>query len=66
MTKILKCFGCIEGEGDIGFPAADSGLGQNVDQILAPYLQTLAQFRTDIRNATKCDKDELPKKVTDL
>ena len=51
-------------ESDIGFPS-DSGAGQvqNVDQIVTPYLQALASFRAEIRNATKGDKSDLSKKV---
>ena len=65
VTKILRCFGCIERPTEIGFPSGDgSSAGQNVDQILAPYLKTLAIFRADIRNATKGDKSDLSKQVT--
>ena len=64
VTKILRCFGCIERPTEIGFPSGDgSSAGQNVDQILAPYLKTLAIFRADIRNATKGDKSDLSKQV---
>jgi len=67
VTKILRCFGCIERPTEIGFPSGDgSSAGQNVDQILAPYLKTLAIFRADIRNATKGDKSDLSKQLMDL
>ena len=64
VTKILRCFGCIERPTEIGFPSGDGqNAGQNADQLLAPYLKTLAIFRADIRNATKGDKSDLSKQV---
>ena len=64
VTKILKCFGCIEGDQPIGFPSADQAAAVNKDELVAPYLQAMAKFRADIRNAMKASgKDDLNKTV---
>ena len=39
ITKILKCFGCIEGDELLGFPKEDSTGGVDKDTLVAPYLQ---------------------------
>ena len=41
VTKILKCFGCIEGDAPIGFPAAGQSGAGNKDELVAPYLQVV-------------------------
>lgn len=45
VTKIMKCFGCLNSEDQIGFPVEGQAQNQNMDQLVAPYLQCLAQFR---------------------
>ena len=65
MTKILKCFGCIEGDDSIGFPSNDQSGSVNKDELVAPYLQAMAKFRADIRNAMRqTEKDNLNKTVS--
>ena len=67
MTKILKCFGCIEGDASIGFPSNDQSGSVNKDELVAPYLQAMAKFRADIRSAMRqTDKDNLNKTVRPL
>ena len=64
VTKILKCFGCIEGDEPIGFPSANQSGAVNKDEVVAPYLQVMARFRADIRNGMKGDKSDLAKVVS--
>ena len=64
VTKILKCFGCIEGDEPIGFPSANQSGAVNKDEVVAPYLQVMARFRADIRNGMKGDKSDLAKAVS--
>ena len=64
VTKILKCFGCIEGDEPIGFPSANQSGSVNKDEVVAPYLQVMARFRADIRNGMKGDKSDLAKAVS--
>ena len=66
VTKILKCFGCIEGDEPIGFPSANQSGSVNKDEVVAPYLQVMARFRADIRNGMKGDKSDLAKVVSIL
>merc|ERR1711953_1351918 len=64
VTKILKCFGCIEGDLPLGFPSAEQDGAVNKDELVAPYLQAMAKFRADIRNAMRqSDKENLNKTV---
>merc|ERR1712131_522566 len=66
VTKILKCFGCIEGDEPIGFPTANQSGAVNKDEVVAPYLQVMARFRADIRNGMKGDKSDLAKVIMEL
>ena len=68
VTRILRCFGCVEdgGGSEIGFPQVDADGGGNKEQILAPFLQAMAQFRADVRNSMKGDKSELSKQVNQM
>jgi len=68
VTRILRCFGCMEdgASTEIGFPQADADTGGNKEQILAPFLQAMAQFRADVRTSMKGDKSELSKQLMDL
>ncbi|CAG5114156.1 Oidioi.mRNA.OKI2018_I69.chr2.g8224.t1.cds [Oikopleura dioica] len=66
VTKILKCFGCMNSDERIGFPAEGQAQNQNMDQLVAPYLQCLAQFRQEIRNTTRGDNSDLSKKLMQM
>ena len=61
----MKCFGCIEGDIPLGFPSAEQNGAVNKDELVAPYLQAMAKFRADIRNAMRqSDKENLNKTVS--
>jgi len=66
VTKIMKCFGCLNSDDQIGFPAEGQAQNQNMDQLVAPYLQCLAQFRQEIRNTTRGDNSDLSKKLMQM
>lgn len=66
VTKILKCFGCIEGDDPIGFPSTNQAGSVNKDELVAPYLQVMARFRADIRNGMKGEKSDLAKAIMSL
>jgi len=69
VTKMLKCFGCIEGDSSLGFPKDDQSGGGGVDRdtLVAPYLQVTASFRADIRQTLKsAGKDELVAAIMEL
>lgn len=50
ITWLLKVFGAISGDDEIGFPVNVGGAGGgNVENLLMPYLNALSQFREDVR-----------------
>uniref|UniRef100_H2ZQZ8 Cysteine--tRNA ligase, cytoplasmic n=1 Tax=Ciona savignyi TaxID=51511 RepID=H2ZQZ8_CIOSA len=54
ITWIFKVFGAISQEEEIGFPISTAG--SNTEEILMPYLNTLSNFREDVRNIARSHK----------
>ena len=53
ITRLFQIFGVIEGKQSLGF-AAEAGPGSsNVEEIVMPVLQALAQFRGDVRQEAR-------------
>ncbi|XP_022913219.1 cysteine--tRNA ligase, cytoplasmic [Onthophagus taurus] len=52
ITKILKIFGTINENNDVGFPISQQTTG-NIESIIMPYLSILAEFRDNIRLQAK-------------
>jgi len=50
ITEIFKVFGIID-QHEIGFPTGDSNV--NVEQVLTPFLDTITQFREEVRSAAR-------------
>jgi hypothetical protein len=77
VTRILKCFGLLEGADDLGFPAAGGG-GGDVESTVAPYLDAMVTFRDNIRSIARelkltqvrrtqpMSRTHVPKKLTGL
>ena len=59
ITKILKCFGCIEGDELLGFPKEDSTGSIDKDTLVAPYLQV--RF-SEIRSKPEISKETTNRK----
>lgn len=53
ITQILRIFGLIPDNNDIGFPLASSSEGADQETILAPVLDIFAAFRDEIREAAR-------------
>lgn len=54
ITDILYIFGTIKGpRGGIGFPINDASSTSNLEENLMPYVNTLAEFRTDARKIAR-------------
>jgi len=51
VTRILRCFGLLEGTDDLGFPAA--GGGGDVESTVTPYLDAMVSFRDNIRTIAR-------------
>lgn len=49
ITYILSVFGAINKEDTIGFPISQTGAG-DVESIIMPYLNIIAEFRENVRN----------------
>nr|XP_018898966.1 PREDICTED: cysteine--tRNA ligase, cytoplasmic isoform X1 [Bemisia tabaci] len=55
ITKMMKIFGTITSDNQIGFPLASNSTcnPSNVEEIAMPYLMILSQFRDDVRTIGK-------------
>ncbi|KAB0790824.1 hypothetical protein PPYR_15179 [Photinus pyralis] len=50
ITYILSVFGAINKEDTIGFPISQTGPSGDVESIIMPYLNIIAEFRENVRN----------------
>ncbi|CAD1477900.1 unnamed protein product [Heterotrigona itama] len=53
ITKIFTIFGVISSHDNIGFPVDNSTTNLNVEEVVMPYLEILANFREKVRNNAK-------------
>ncbi|XP_076646851.1 cysteine--tRNA ligase, cytoplasmic [Halictus rubicundus] len=54
ITKMFTIFGAISTSHDtIGFPVDDKAMNLNVENVVMPYLEVLANFREKVRNEAK-------------
>lgn len=54
ITDILYVFGTIKGQrGGIGFPMGNVSSSSNLEEELMPYVNSLAEFRTDVRKIAR-------------
>ncbi|KZC10167.1 PREDICTED: cysteine--tRNA ligase, cytoplasmic [Dufourea novaeangliae] len=54
ITKMFTIFGAISSSHDtIGFPVDDNTANLNVEEVVMPYLEVLANFREQVRNEAK-------------
>jgi hypothetical protein len=51
VTRILRCFGLLEGTDDLGFPAL--GGGGDVESTVTPYLDAMVSFRDNVRTIAR-------------
>ncbi|KAI0208122.1 Cysteine--tRNA ligase, cytoplasmic [Lamellibrachia satsuma] len=56
VTKMLRTFGAIKGDETIGFAQAVSQGGNNVEELVMPYLSAFAKFRDDVRQVARQQK----------
>ena len=49
LTRMLKIFGVVQGNDDLGFPVGIGG-DADVETMAKPYLDTFVEFRDKIRN----------------
>lgn len=54
ITRLFQIYGVIEGKQTLGFPSENAGSGSsNVEEIIMPVLEALAEFREDIRKEAR-------------
>ncbi|KAK9296991.1 hypothetical protein QLX08_009174 [Tetragonisca angustula] len=53
ITKMFTIFGVISSHDNIGFPVDNSTTNLNVEKVVIPYLEILANFREKVRNHAK-------------
>ncbi|KAK1121826.1 Cysteine--tRNA ligase, cytoplasmic [Melipona bicolor] len=53
ITKMFTIFGVIPSHDNIGFPVDNSTTNLNVEEVVMPYLEILANFREKVRNHAK-------------
>ncbi|KAM5224824.1 cysteine--tRNA ligase, cytoplasmic isoform 2-T2 [Hipposideros larvatus] len=53
LTRMLKIFGAIEEESDLGFPVGGPGTGLSLESTAMPYLQVLSEFREGVRKIAR-------------
>ncbi|KAF3424794.1 hypothetical protein E2986_01068 [Frieseomelitta varia] len=53
ITKMFTIFGVISSHDNIGFPVDNSTTNLNIEEIVIPYLEILANFREKVRNHAK-------------
>ncbi|XP_033121269.1 cysteine--tRNA ligase, cytoplasmic-like [Anneissia japonica] len=56
LTRLLKVFGAISEDESIGFPIAGGSQNANVEEVVMPYLETLSQFRGQVRKIAREQK----------
>ncbi|XP_071954766.1 cysteine--tRNA ligase, cytoplasmic-like [Antedon mediterranea] len=56
LTRLMKVFGAISGDELIGFPIAGGTQNANVEETVMPYLQTLSEFRGQVRKIAREQK----------
>ncbi|GMH93982.1 hypothetical protein TL16_g12774 [Triparma laevis f. inornata] len=56
VTRVFKVFGLVPEGGDIGFPVGGGEGGESKEDLLAPFLDAVLDFRSAIRSAAR-DKD---------
>ncbi|KAL3841577.1 hypothetical protein ACJMK2_019698 [Sinanodonta woodiana] len=55
ITQMLRIYGAIEDETQIGFPAGGSNAG-NVEELVLPYLTAFSNFREEVRKVAREQK----------
>lgn len=53
VTRTLKTLGLISGDSSIGFPADSQGNGVSKEEVVAPYLDALSDYRVAVRKAAR-------------